>query len=114
MEPTDTRLGWRDGVQRTLLGEPKDKNQWGTGLIPGDKVVDWSLRQGLADACDSILVKHVSGGISTIGFKSYDQGREKWQSETLDWTWLDEEPPQDIYTEALTRTNATGTVRISV
>ena len=98
----------RDGVQRTLLGEPKDKNQWGTGLIPGDKVVDWSLRQGLADACDSILVKHVSGGISTIGFKSYDQGREKWQSETLDWTWLDEEPPQDIYTEALTRTNATG------
>ena len=59
-------------------------------------------------ACDSILVKHVSGGTSTIGFKSYDQGREKWQSETLDWAWLDEEPPADIYIEALTRTNATG------
>ena len=98
----------RDGVQRTLLGEPKDKSQWGTGMIPGDQVVDWSLRQGLPDACDSIVVRHVSGGASTIGFKSYDQGREKWQSETLDWAWLDEEPPADIYIEALTRTNATG------
>src|SRR5215207_1582814 len=41
-----------DGVQRTLLGEPKDKSQWGTGMIPGDQVVDWSLRQGLPDACE--------------------------------------------------------------
>jgi phage terminase large subunit-like protein len=32
-------------------------------------------------------------------------GREKFQGETLDWIWLDEEPPADIYTEALTRTN---------
>jgi len=80
----------------------------GTGMIPGDQVMDWSLRQGLPDACDSIVIRHVSGGASTIGFKSYDQGREKWQSETLDYAWLDEEPPADIYIEALTRTNATG------
>ena len=32
-------------------------------------------------------------------------GREKFQGETLDYVWLDEEPPIDIYTEALTRTN---------
>lgn len=63
---------------------------------------------GVADALDSIVVKHVSGGESTIGFKSYDQGRAKWQGETLDIVWFDEEPPQDIYTEGLTRTNATG------
>jgi phage terminase large subunit-like protein len=54
------------------------------------------------------LVKHVSGGNSTLGFKSYDQGRERWQGETLDFVWFDEEPPADIYTEGLTRTNATG------
>src|SRR5215203_7203547 len=54
----------RDGVQRTLLGEPKDKSQWGTGMIPGDHIIDWSLRQGIADCCDSILVRHVSGGTS--------------------------------------------------
>jgi phage terminase large subunit-like protein len=31
--------------------------------------------------------------------------REKWQGETLDWVCFDEEPPLDIYTEGLTRTN---------
>lgn len=98
----------RDGVQRMLLGEPKDKAQWGTGLIPGDDIKDWSLRMGVADSVDSVLVKHASGGVSTLGFKSYDQGREKWQGETLDFTWFDEEPPMDIYMEGLTRTNATG------
>jgi len=41
------------------------------------------------------------------GFKSYDQGRAKWQAETLDFVWFDEEPPMDLYTEGLTRTNAT-------
>ncbi|MFZ1047397.1 MAG: terminase family protein [Pseudolabrys sp.] len=28
-----------------------------------------------------------------------------FRAETLDYVWLDEEPPIDIYTEALTRTN---------
>ena len=98
----------RDGVQRVLIGEPKDESQWGTGMIPQARLVDWSRRQGVADALDSALIKHTSGGVSTLGFKSYDQGRQKWQSETLDGLWLDEEPPQDIYMEGLTRTNATG------
>lgn len=63
---------------------------------------------GTADSLDSVLVKHVSGGKSTLAFKSYDQGRQRWQGETLDVCWLDEEPAMDIYIEALTRTNATG------
>jgi phage terminase large subunit-like protein len=98
----------RDGVQRYLVGEPKDESKWGTGMIPGDCLLDWSRRQGVPDALDSVIVKHVSGGTSTAGFKSYDQGRQKWQSETLDFVWFDEEPPMDIYMEGLTRTNATG------
>ncbi len=98
----------RDGVQRILIGEPKDRAQWGTGLIPGEMLQDWSMRAGVPDAADSALVKHVSGGVSTVGFKSYDQGREKWQGETLDMVWFDEEPPYDIYMEGLTRTNATA------
>ena len=32
----------------------------------------------------------------------------KWQADTIDVVWCDEEPPLDIYSEALTRTNATG------
>ncbi len=77
-------------------------------MIPGDAIQDTSSRMGVADAIDSVLVKHVSGDNSTLGFKSYDQGREKWQGETLDVVWFDEEPPMDIYMEGLTRTNATG------
>src|SRR5262249_49937616 len=50
-------------------------------------------------------VRHVGGATSSIAFKSYEQGRQKWQGETLDWVWFDEEPPLDIYTEGLTRTN---------
>lgn len=98
----------RDGVQRLMVGEPKDESHWGEGMLPGDALVDWSRRQGVPDALDSVLVKHASGGTSTGGFKSYDQGREKWQGETLDGVWFDEEPPIEIYTEGLTRTNATG------
>lgn len=98
----------RDGVQRLLVGEPKDRGQWGTGFIPGADLAESSSRQGVADALDSCLVRHVSGDFSTLGFKSYDQGREKWQGETLDVVWFDEEPPLDIYMEGLTRTNATG------
>ena len=41
-------------------------------------------------------------------FKSYEQGRAKWQGDTLNGVWFDEEPPIDIYVEGLTRTNATG------
>jgi phage terminase large subunit-like protein len=96
----------RDGVQRLLVGEPKNRALWGTGLIPGDKLYDWSQRQGVPDALDSVIVQHASGSFSTLGFKSYDQGREKWQGETLDFVWFDEEPPMDIYMEGLTRTNA--------
>lgn len=104
----------RDGVQRYLIGEPKDESQWGTGMIPKADLLDWSRRQGVPDALDSATVRHVSGGVSTLGFKSYDQGRQKWQGETLDGIWFDEEPPMDIYMEGLTRTNATmGIVMIT-
>jgi len=98
----------RDGVQRLMVGEPKDETQWGTGLVPAEDLLDWKRRQGAPDALDSIIIKHVSGENSTLGFKSYDQGRTKWQGETLDFVWFDEEPPMDVYMEGLTRTNATG------
>jgi phage terminase large subunit-like protein len=99
----------RNGAQRILVGEPKVESEWGTGLIPGDDLLDWARAGGgVPYLLDSIVVRHVSGGVSTLAFKSYDQGREKWQTETLDFVWFDEEPEQEIYTEGLTRTNATG------
>lgn len=52
---------------------------------------------------DQIKIKNVFGGISTLGFKSCDQGREKFQGSSLDFVWFDEEPPRDIYEECLMR-----------
>ncbi len=52
---------------------------------------------------DQIRIKNVFGGISTIGFKSCDQGREKFQGSSLDFVWFDEEPPKDIYDECRMR-----------
>lgn len=98
----------RKGVQRLLVGTPEDRSAWGTGMIPGDCLGDHSMRSGVPDAIASLTVKHVSGGNSVCQFASYDQGRTKWQADTLDGVWMDEEPPLDIYMEALTRTNTTG------
>lgn len=52
---------------------------------------------------DHIVIKNSFGGLSKIGFKSCDQGREKFQGTSLDYVWFDEEPPQDIYDECKMR-----------
>lgn len=52
---------------------------------------------------DTIYIKNVFGSISKIGFKSCDQGREKFQGASLDYVWFDEEPPEDIYIECKMR-----------
>jgi phage terminase large subunit-like protein len=62
---------------------------------------------GVSNALDSVTVAHVSGGQSTLLFKAYEQGRGKWQANTVDYVWFDEEPPEDVYFEGITRTNAT-------
>jgi phage terminase large subunit-like protein len=95
----------RDIVQEKLLG-PVGKH--GTGMIPADRIVKvTSRRGGIADALESIHVRHVSGDISVIGLKSYQQGRESFEGTAKQWVWFDEEPPQDVYTEGLYRTVTT-------
>lgn len=102
----DTTETCRDTIQRNLIGPPADEEDWGTGALPGDLILDIDKRQGLANAIDTVTVKHVSGSKSFLGFKSYDQGRKKWQGTKKHAVWFDEEPPMDIYMEGLTRTNA--------
>ena len=77
-------------------------------MIPGDCLGRMSMRTGVKDCIEGVLVQHVSGGWSSLGFKTYEAGRERWQGETLDFVWFDEEPPIDVYMEGLTRTNASG------
>lgn len=76
-------------------------------MVPKERLIDKSLARGVTDSYDTIQIRHKAGGISTITFKSYEQGRAKFQGESLDWLWFDEEPPQDVYAEGLTRTAAT-------
>lgn len=104
----ETSLVVRDVQQKKLCGEPGVEAAFGSGMIPKDLFTDKpSLARGITDAYDTIQVRHVSGGVSVARFKSYEQGRQKFQGETLDWLWFDEEPPMDIYSEGLTRTAAT-------
>lgn len=98
----------RDGLQRLLMGPPANEEEWGTGFIPKDCIVARTRRMGVSNALDSVTVKHVSGGNSTLLFKAYEQGRGKWQANTVDYVHFDEEPPEDVYFEGITRTNATG------
>ena len=70
-----------------------------------EKIVMVSGEQGSAEngIIDFILVRSKMGGLSRIGFKSCDQGREKFQGSSLDYVWFDEEPPFDIYLECKMR-----------
>ena len=94
----------RDGAQRILLGPV---GNWGSGCIPKELIVEIKRARGVPDAVETVLVRSVNGDISQITFKSYKDGREAWQAETLDFVWFDEEPPEDIYVEGVTRTNNT-------
>ena len=98
----------KKGVQRLLLGPPEMREEWGTGAIPYECVRGTSMKQGVPDAVSSIVIKHECGEDSVIQFNSYDQGRTKWQADTVDFVWFDEEPPLAIYSEGLTRTQAVG------
>lgn len=70
-----------------------------------EKIVMQSGPQDSAEngVIDFILVRSQCGGLSRIGFKSCDQGREKFQGASLDFVWFDEEPPQEIYLECRMR-----------
>ena len=102
----DTSETTRDIVQLALMG-PIDNI--GTGLIPAQSIIgEPSRRSGTSNAIDTCVVRHASGGTSHLGFKSYDQGRRKFQGTGKHVIWLDEEPPADVYDECLLRLMTTN------
>jgi phage terminase large subunit-like protein len=95
----------KKGVQRMLFGNPDQEAEWGTGMLPKDAIVGVTRRQGpVANCIGNATIAHTSGDSSNVAFQSYDQGRSKWQADTIEGVWMDEEPPLDLYSEALTRT----------
>ena len=98
----------RDVQQAKLCGEPGLEDAFGTGMIPKAAFVGKpSMARGITDAYDTIHVRHISGGVSVARFKSYEQGRAKFQGAPEDLIWCDEEAPMDVYTECLARLAAT-------
>jgi len=87
----------RDVAQSKILSYLKKEWIEDVVMISGKK---GSASQGVID---TIYVKNIFGSISKIGFKSCDQGREKFQGTSLDYVWFDEEPPEDIYIECKMR-----------
>ena len=94
----------RATVQRLLLGRGEADPLNRRALL----AVPWQRVGGTGAGADEVLIQHASGGLSSLAFKSYAQGRERWQGASLDLVWFDEEPPMEVYMEGLTRTNATG------
>lgn len=87
----------RDVAQSKILHYLR--KDWIEKIVMSSGSGDWA-ENGIIDF---ILVKNIFGGLSKIGFKSCDQGREKFQGTSLDFVWFDEEPPYEIYNECRMR-----------
>lgn len=94
----------RDIVQAKLLGAVQAP---GTGMIPAHLIASTTTARGLPGALEGAQVKHVTGGLSILGLKSYEQGRQSFEGTAKHVIWCDEEPPADCYTEMLYRTVTT-------
>ena len=94
----------RDIVQAELLGSPDDPEAFGSGAIPRKNIIKTERKPGVPNAKSVALVRHISGENSSLHFKAYEMGVEKWQGRSVDVVWLDEEPSRELYSQAVTRT----------
>lgn len=94
----------RDIVQAELLGSPDDPEAFGSGAIPKSKIIKTERKPGVPNAKSVALIQHVTGGNSSLHFKAYEMGVDKWQGRSVDCVWLDEEPSRELYSQAVTRT----------
>lgn len=101
----------RDIVQTKLLGSVEfsgaRKVFSGTGLVPHEDIGTPIWKQGVQNLADTVKIRHQSGGWSTLGLKSYQQGRGAFEGTEQDLIWLDEECPMDVYGECIIRTATT-------
>ena len=94
----------RDIVQYELLGSPDDPEAFGSGAVPRNKIIKTERKPGVPNAKSVALIQHVTGGNSSLFFKAYEMGVDKWQGRSVDCIWLDEEPSRELYSQAVTRT----------
>lgn len=94
-----TNESTRKICQASLFGDPTDEKLLGTGTVPLIAIGRRTRKTGVPDAYETVRVKHVSGGHSVVHFMCYEQGPKKFMGIQADGGWLDEEPPQDIFSQ---------------
>lgn len=96
----------RDILQQELLGPPGQSHLQGTAMLPADTIYH-TVAGRVVNSVGMVYVRHVTGDISTIGFKSFSEGRANFQGTQKNLCWVDEECPADVYEELLLRTMET-------
>lgn len=98
----------RDGIASKILGDYAS-GQIGQGLMPAENIVSVQAARGIAGAVDSVVIRRKDGTTAVIRFKTYEQGREALQSESVDVIIADEMPTDmGLWNELLARLSATS------
>jgi len=103
--------GWQQVamvLQNELLGtqDVKITESIGTGAIPRDCIVFGTMRNDGAN-CLGCEVRHVTGQNSYLVFANYTQEVRQMQGFKLNLAVFDEQPPDDFFSEIVTRTATT-------
>jgi len=95
-------------LQQELLGSQDVKlvESLGTGAVPRDAIVFDTMRNDGAN-CIGCEIRHSSGGRSYLLFANYTQEVRQLQGFKLDLAVFDEQPPDDFFSEIVTRTATT-------
>lgn len=92
-------------LQDKLIGTDDIKATYkiGTGYIPKKCIKMDSFRNDGPNV-HAVEIKHVSGGYSKLYFGNYTQAVRNLQGFALDLAVFDEQPPDDVFSEVITRT----------
>ncbi len=95
-------------LQNELLGsqDVKITENLGTGAIPRDCIIVDTMRNDGAN-CIGVEIKHISGANSYLLFANYTQEVRQLQGFKLNLAVFDEQPPDDFFSEVVTRTATT-------
>ncbi len=95
-------------LQNELLGtnDIKIRDAIGTGAIPRDCIITDTMRSDGAN-CIGVEIRHRSGGKSYLLFANYTQEVRQMQGFKLNLAVFDEQPPDDFFSEIVTRTATT-------
>ena len=95
-------------LQNELLGsqDVKITENIGTGAIPRKCIITETMRNDGAN-CIGVEIRHVSGSKSYLLFANYTQEVRQLQGFKLNLAVFDEQPPDDFFSEIVTRTATT-------